>query len=89
MKKFLVVVHGNYPSADPPRGFYTGRFIKAHSIEDAQERALQLVASDPNTDTGAGEAPMLEIENCTEIGLVRWLQKHGDGGYIYYGDGIS
>lgn len=88
MKRYVIVVHGEY-SADPEEGFYTGRFLKAESVEEAERMALELVTADPRANLFDDRKPALTIESRQTVGLFRWLRKRADGEYLYYGDGLS
>ena len=88
MNKYVIVVHGEF-CADPETGFYTGRFIKANSAEEAENIALDMVENDPGTDVLNGRKPLLSIETMRKIGFWEWIRKRGNGAYIYYGAEVA
>jgi hypothetical protein len=95
VKTYAVRIEGtgiNFPAeegAAPAIGFFTTRRVKASSLTDAPDLALQLILSEwaSSGEYGpgnSGQPPHLVVEETWKIGALRALLGRKPGGYSFY-----
>ncbi len=90
---FSVRVHGEgirivSDGLPPIAGFYATRVVWAGSERAAQEKVIAMIeeawTSGREAKANSGRSPVLAVETCCAVGLIRWLRKRQDRGHTFY-----
>ena len=94
MAYFSVVVNGegiSVPSSTTGEeiiGFYTTRWIKAASADEAKSVAIDLVMSDwtegEYAESNRGESPRLSVDSISQVSLIKYLWRQPGSGHTFY-----
>ena len=92
MKRYRVQLNGqNFQMRNGEvLGFYTTRWVKAHTPEMAEKAAVKLVREDPSLKAAVNNKkdnpPMIYLENLAEVGWFEFLRRNPGAGYTFYPD---
>ncbi len=85
MAYFSVIMYGqgiaveSFDSGEDVIGFYTTRWVKAASKEEAQHVAVALVMSEwkvgKYADVNSGNPPQISVDQTTQVGLFTYLRR--------------
>ncbi|ROT94533.1 hypothetical protein EB809_19275 [Marinobacter sp. R17] len=90
MPKFQVLLRGenfpiNWEYGTRLTGFYTTRYVRANSVDEAEQKALDLVRHDPDLlsmlSPNREADPQVYLE---QIAQAPWWKKRGGSGYTFY-----
>ncbi len=94
MSYFSVMMHGEgiaVPSTDADQeiiGFYTTRWVKAASTEEAKGVATKLVMRDWTEGEYAGMnrggPPQISVDSIAQVGLLKYLWRRPGRGHAFY-----
>ena len=94
MEYFSVIMHGqgiSVPSSEADNeiiGFYTTRWVKAATGEDAATAATKLVMRDWTEGEfvamNRGGPPEVSIDSVASVSLFKYLWRRPGGGYSFY-----
>lgn len=94
MPFFCVMMLGqniSVPVADSDNdaiGFYTTRWVKAATPEEAETIATEMVMIDwtesEYAEMNRGDPPQLSVEMISYVGLLKYLWRRPGGGYGFY-----
>ena len=94
MAYFSVVINGkgiSVPSPSEDReiiGFYTTRWVKAATVEEAKSVAGRLVLSDwidgEYADSNSGKQPRISVDSISQVSLFKYLWRQPGRGHIFY-----
>lgn len=88
--KYQVLLRGenfelNWEGKIKNLGFFTTRWVKANSVEDAEKKAVQLIQNDKWLQSALIEkseySPMVYME---EISQAKWWKRVGGKGYTFW-----
>ena len=94
MPFYAVLLHGRkigiqiQDSDDLCTGFFTTRWVRAGSVDEAQDAACEIVLADwtegKYAQANVGRAPILSIEEIAEVSAVQYLWRHRRAGHTFY-----
>ncbi|WP_416305469.1 hypothetical protein [Neptunicella sp. SCSIO 80796] len=93
MAYFQVLLHGadfvfNFDGIEEKGGFYTTRWVKANSENEAELKAVSLLKSDQNLHDVSVKTerytPMIFLEEIAKVNWFNYVRNYPGKGYTFY-----